>query len=159
MTLGTRIAVMSEGRLVQFDTPRNVYRRPATRFVAEFIGRPAMNTVDGSVRNGQFRAGIIEVSADGLSDGPATLGVRPEHLSVHETSGEGRIPLEVDVVERVEPDTLLFLRAEGVSLVSRLVREGGDFSPKTTVHVEIPKNHRHWFDASTGARVRSGDQA
>ncbi len=157
MTLGTRIAVMSEGRLVQFDTPRNVYRRPATRFVAEFIGRPAMNTVDGSIRSGRFRAGIIEVFADGLADGPATLGVRPEHLLVHETSGEGRIPLEVDVVELVEPDTLLFLRGEGVSFVSRMVRESGEITPKSIVHVEIPQKYRHWFDASTGARIRSGD--
>ncbi len=158
MTLGTRIAVMSEGRLVQFDSPRNVYHRPVTRFVAEFIGRPAMNTVDGSVRNGLFRAGVIEINADGLPDGPSTLGIRPEHLVVHETAGEGRIPLEVDVVELVEPDTLLFLRGEEVSFVSRVLRDGGDIAPKTTVHVEIPVKYRHWFDASTGIRIDSGTQ-
>ena len=156
MTLGTRIAVMSDGALVQFDTPRNVYRRPATRFVAEFIGRPAMNTLDGAVSGGRFSAGAIDISADGLPDGPVALGVRPEHLVVHETAGEGRIPLEVDVVELVEPDTLLFLRAEGVSFVARMVRDGGDLNPGSTVHVDIPPKHRHWFNAASGERIRSG---
>jgi ABC-type sugar transport system ATPase subunit len=156
MTLGTRIAVMSDGALVQFDTPRNVYRRPATRFVAEFIGRPAMNTLDGLVQNGRFYAGVIELPADGLSDGPAALGVRPEHLVVHETEGQDRIALQVDVVEVVEPDTLLFLRGEGVSFVARLVREGGDPDPKSIVYVEFPPRYRHWFDASAGTRIRSG---
>lgn len=157
MTLGTRIAVMSDGALVQFDTPRNVYRRPATRFVAEFIGRPAMNTVDGTVRGGRFASGPLDVPADGLADGAATLGVRPEHLLVHDADGEGRIPLEVDVVELVEPDTLLFLRGEGVSFVARLVRDGGELTAGTTVYAEIPAKHRHWFDASTGVRVTGGD--
>lgn len=157
MTLGTRIAVMSEGALVQFDTPRIVYRRPATRFVAEFIGRPAMNTLDGAVRGGRFSAGAINLPADGLPEGPIALGVRPEHLLVHEAAGEGRIPLEVDVVELVEPDTLLFLRGEGVSFIARMVRDGGELDPKTTVHVEIPRKHRHWFDASTGTRIHSGN--
>ena len=64
MTLGTRIAVLKEGRLIQFDTPREIYRRPATRFVAEFIGRPAMNTIEGEIRDGMFRAGSPCLSAN-----------------------------------------------------------------------------------------------
>ena len=52
MTLATRIAVLKDGRLVQFDEPRTIYRRPANRFVAEFMGRPAMNTIDGMVEGG-----------------------------------------------------------------------------------------------------------
>ena len=153
LTLGTRIAVMSEGRLVQFDTPRLVYRRPATRFVAEFIGRPAMNTQDGTIRNGRFGAGVIDIAADRLPAGPVVLGVRPEHLVVHYSAGEDRTPLKVDVVELVEPDTLVFLRGEGISWVARLMRDGGDLARNTTVHVEIPPQHRHWFDAATGARI------
>jgi len=153
MTLGTRIAVMSEGKLVQFDTPRTVYRRPATRFVAEFIGRPAMNTVDGTVGQGRFVAGSIDIEASGLPEGPMALGVRPEHLVVHESPGTGRIPFEVDVVELVEPDTLLFLRGDGVSLVARLMRDAADMKANATVYVEIPLQTRHWFDASSGART------
>jgi sn-glycerol 3-phosphate transport system ATP-binding protein len=59
MTLATRIAVLKDGRLVQFDEPKTIYRRPANRFVAEFMGRPAMNTIDGLVEGGVFRCGAI----------------------------------------------------------------------------------------------------
>ena len=64
MTLATRIAVLKDGKLVQFDEPRAIYRRPANRFVAEFMGRPAMNTLDGVVENGVFRAGDIACAVE-----------------------------------------------------------------------------------------------
>ena len=54
MTLASRIAVLRDGKLVQFDEPRAIYRRPANRFVAEFMGRPAMNTIDGMVEVGHL---------------------------------------------------------------------------------------------------------
>ncbi len=59
-------------------------------------------------------------------------------------------------MELVEPDTLLFLRAEGVSLIARMVRDGSDLNAGSTVHVDIPPKHRHWFDATSGERIRSG---
>ncbi len=153
MTLGTRIAVMNEGRLVQFDTPRTIYREPATRFVAEFIGRPAMNTVEGSVEAGRFRAGPLDLDAAGVTDGPVVLGVRPEHLALHATPGEARVALEIDVVELVEPDCLVFLRSGPVSLVARIASDALDLEPRTTIYAELPTAQRHWFDARTGARL------
>ena len=69
MTLGTRIAVLNQGKLVQFDIPRRVYHEPATRFVAEFIGRPAMNIIEGEISGGLFKADTLELPVTDQPDG------------------------------------------------------------------------------------------
>jgi ABC-type sugar transport system ATPase subunit len=153
ITLGTRIAVLNEGRLVQFDTPRRIYREPASRFVAEFIGRPAMNTVDGVVEQGVFYAGAFSLPVVGRPDGPVVLGIRPEALVLREQPTEHSIAFELDVIELVEPDTLLFVKKGDVSMVARIMREVGDRGRGATVHLELPPPHRHFFAATTGERL------
>jgi ABC-type sugar transport system ATPase subunit len=153
MTLGTRIAVLNEGRLVQFDTPRRIYREPASRFVAEFIGRPAMNTIDGVVEQGIFRAGAFALPVTGRAEGPLVLGIRPEALVLREQPTESSIPFELDVVELVEPETLLFVKKGDVALVARVMRDVGERGAGATVHLELPPRHRHFFSATTGERL------
>jgi ABC-type sugar transport system ATPase subunit len=152
VTLGTRIAVLNEGRLVQFDTPRRIYRQPASRFVAEFIGRPAMNTIDGVVEQGVFRAGAFALPVAGRADGPVVLGIRPEAMVLREQPTETSIAFELDVVELVEPDTLLFVKKGDVSLVARIMRDVGDRGDGATVHLELPAEQLHFFAATTGER-------
>jgi sn-glycerol 3-phosphate transport system ATP-binding protein len=153
MTLGTRIAVLNEGRLVQFDTPRRIYREPASRFVAEFIGRPAMNTIDGVIEQGVFRAGGFALPAAGRPDGPVVLGIRPEALILRDEPTDDSVTFDLDVVELVEPDTLLFVKKDQVSMVARIVRDVGERATGAPVHLELPTEHRHFFDPETGARV------
>jgi multiple sugar transport system ATP-binding protein len=153
MTLGTRIAVLNEGRLMQFDTPRRIYREPASRFVAEFIGRPAMNTVDGVVEQGVFRAGAFALPAAGRPDGPIVLGIRPEALVLREQPAEHSVAFELDVVELVEPDTLLFVKKGDVSMVARIMRDFGERGADATVHLELPPPSCHFFAATTGERL------
>jgi ABC-type sugar transport system ATPase subunit len=153
MTLGTRIAVLNEGRLVQFDTPRRIYREPASRFVAGFIGRPAMNTVDGAVERGVFRAGGLSLRAAGRPDGPVALGIRPEALVLREQPTEDSIAFELDVMELVEPDTLLFAKTDGVSMIARIMRDVGERKAGSPIHLELPPEHRHYFDLDTGVRL------
>ena len=152
MTLGTRIAVLNHGRLVQFAEPRAVYRRPATRFVAEFIGRPAMNTLEGAVADGRFRAGPLSIPV-AAPPGPLVLGIRPEHLVIRGSPSPDSVALTLDVAELVEPDTLLFLRAGPLSLVARAMRDLGDLHPGQPVHVELPAPSLHLFDPRTGRRL------
>ncbi len=152
MTLGTRIAVLREGRLVQFDTPQRIYRQPATRFVAEFIGRPAMNTVDGVVQDGVFRADAFALPVPGRPDGPVVLGIRPEALAMCANDEEG-VEFTVDVVELVEPDTLLFVKKGGISLVARLMRDAELLAPGATVRLAFPPEQLHFFDPETGTRL------
>jgi sn-glycerol 3-phosphate transport system ATP-binding protein len=155
MTLGTRIAVLKDGRLVQFDTPREIYHRPASRFVAEFIGRPAMNVIDGTIAGGVFRAEGIELAVPGRGDQAVGLGIRPEHILLHSRPKEGGLAFNLDVKELVEPDVLLFVTRGALSLVVRAKADlaGLDaLEPGAEVHLELPAERLHLFDAETGLR-------
>ena len=151
MSLGTRIAVLADGRSVQFDTPREIYHRPATRFVAEFIGRPAMNTIEGVVAEGAFRAGELSIPVD-CADGPVVLGIRPEDIRLCSGPEPDSVATTLDVVEAVEPDVLLTLRRGDLTLSARLLRTAADRSPGDTVHIVLPRERHHFFDVSDGRR-------
>ncbi len=153
MTLGTRIAVLNHGRLVQFGTPREIYHHPISRFVAEFIGRPAMNTVDGAVADGVFRAEGLELQATRRADGPVVLGVRPEHVVLHRAPHDGAMAFDLDVVELVEPDVLLFVACGEKSLVVRAKAEHTELERGSQVYLEFPADRLHFFDAGTGERL------
>jgi sn-glycerol 3-phosphate transport system ATP-binding protein len=153
MTLATRIAVLKDGRLVQFDEPRAIYRRPANRFVAEFMGRPAMNTIDGTVEAGIFRAGAVACAVD-RPDGPVTLGIRPEQIEFAPAGQADGVELVVDVKEAIEPDTLLIFQNAGDSPITlRTQADCDSIEPGQPVRLRFPKDALHYFDAATGARL------
>jgi sn-glycerol 3-phosphate transport system ATP-binding protein len=152
MTLATRVAVLRDGELVQFDTPRTVYRKPASRFVAEFMGRPAMNTFDGTVSGGIFTAAGFTCPAPGFPNGPMTLGIRPEQIEIVDASAADAIAFEVDVIELVEPDILIFAKL-GENCI--IVRAGGarSYDHGALLHLRFPPAALHGFDAKTGQRL------
>src|SRR5687767_5612415 len=82
MTLATRVAVMKRGRLQQFDTPMNIYNRPANRFVAEFVGSPSMNFIDGKIDCGVFESDSVKIRVQRPDTNHITFGIRPEHIQV-----------------------------------------------------------------------------
>jgi len=103
MTLGTRVAVMNRGKLQQFDTPLEIYNRPANRFVAEFVGSPSMNLLEGNVdnANGKFVSGKLTVQLQRFP-GKAeslTLGIRPDKLELSQQPFDGWLPATVYVTE------------------------------------------------------------
>jgi ABC-type sugar transport system ATPase subunit len=124
MTMADRIAIMLAGRLQQFAPPQQVYRAPANRFVAGFIGMPSMNLIDGELTaaGGGFRfhgAGldlaVPELQAIAAS-GAACLGVRPEHLRI----GEGPHRGTVLIVEQTGHENIVvFALADGTRLTGR----------------------------------------
>jgi ABC-type sugar transport system ATPase subunit len=176
MSLGTSIAVLQRGQLVQFGPPGDIYHRPKTRFVAEFIGRPAMNTVEGRIENGVFRAGELEVPlgprAGERGDGPVVLGIRPEDIAVTErpagaapaeadakteaqpaataTVTAAEVEMTLDVLESIEPDTLLVLDRGGVSLTARLLRRSPNLKMGEPVTVSLPYEEMRFFDPTDG---------
>jgi ABC-type sugar transport system ATPase subunit len=152
MTLGTRIAVLKDGRLEQFDTAHEIYHRPAGRFVAEFIGRPAMNTIDGDIEDGVFRSGDFALPMPGWAPGRAVLGIRPEHIVLHEEPSEGTVAFRLDVPELVEPDILLFATCGAVPLVVRTKAERIDLQRGDPLYLEFPVDRLHLFDPQSGAR-------
>jgi ABC-type sugar transport system ATPase subunit len=109
MTLGNRVAVMNQGRLQQFDTPLEIYNRPANRFVAEFVGNPGMNFIDGRVDLSQrlFVGNGVSLTlteelleqANRVRLETYTLGVRPENVRVSTAQEDHWMPVTVYVTE------------------------------------------------------------
>jgi multiple sugar transport system ATP-binding protein len=159
MTLGDRIAVMRDGVVQQFGTPDDIYTRPAMRFVAEFIGSPAMNMLqaDAAVagNGGLLVQGTpIALSAEqqaALQRQPATglvVGLRPERVQLGDTGLPGRLKL----LEPTGPDTYAFVDTAVGSLVSRVAgtvtQRVGDL-----VHLSWDARDLHLFDTATDARI------
>ena len=121
MTMGDRIAVMCDGKIQQVAHPLELYNRPATRFVAEFIGSPPMNFLEVQfhhpllVTQTYFRLTLLEVWATALrkyAGQSLILGIRPEHLSLGVAAPQN-LPVQVELVEALGNETYL-----SVSLVS-----------------------------------------
>ena len=122
MTLADRIVVMRQGEVEQVGSPMEIYSNPVSRFVADFFGSPSMNLLAGDVAgdNGAavFRAGALTIPMPErfktVNSGPATLGIRPEHVAVWSGSnggGKATIELPVRLVEPLGKDTLLYFDA------------------------------------------------
>jgi ABC-type sugar transport system ATPase subunit len=153
MTLATRVAVLRDGRLVQFDAPKTVYRRPASRFVAEFMGRPAMNTFEGRVDDGTFQADGLSFAVRDIADGPVVLGIRPEQVKLVDGSATDAVAATVDVVELAEPDMLVFARNGNSSVVVRTPSSDRLFAHGDPLLLHFPPEALHAFDAVTGIRL------
>jgi multiple sugar transport system ATP-binding protein len=162
MTMGSRIAVMNFGVLQQVGTPQQLYDAPANRFVAGFIGSPAMNFVEMKVE-GSGDGGTLNY--DGLrlpvpprvrgSIGPegreVVAGFRPEHLNVGEPQGSGETGFSAtcDVVEYLGNEELLHLRLGKEDIVA-VVNAAAQVQPGTEVHLRLPLSKLHLFDPESG---------
>jgi ABC-type sugar transport system ATPase subunit len=154
LTLGDRVAVLREGALQQVGTPDEVYRRPANRFVARFIGSPAMNVLPAEVVGGEIRAGPFARQAPGsieLRDRVLELGVRPEHVEV---AGDGS-PARVELVEVVGGDAYLHLAAGEARFLAR-VGPGVRPSPGTEVRIAARPEDLYVFDADSEVTLVQG---
>ncbi len=155
MTLADRMVVMDQGQVQQVGAPLDVYDRPANKFVAGFIGSPAMNFVEGSTVPGGIALGDHTLALPGrrLPAPPSKvwLGVRPEHL-ILTTQAEGGIAARVEVVEPLGHGTMLHLSLFGTRWVvldaGRSTVQVGD-----TVHLAIRPERVHLFDCEQGQRL------
>ena len=161
MTMADQIVVMNAGRVEQQGSPLDLYDRPANRFVAGFIGSPAMNFLPGTVEAGGFRAegGSLWPLPPGPRDGgghlgrQAVYGVRPEHLQLADGSG---VPLLVQVVEPTGSETQVHGRLgaqPGALPVMGAFRERVAAQPGEKLPVTADPALVHLFDRDTGARL------
>ncbi len=162
MTLAHRVAVMRNGKLQQFDTPLNVYDRPANRFVAEFVGTPSMNFIEGQIDRkdrvfiGQsVRLNLDEsmIESDRIdSDMAVTLGIRPEHVKVSLVRRDGLLPATVYVTELMGNETFVFLKLGGDKIIARAP---ADFRAEveTILWVDLETDRAHFFQSTSGERL------
>jgi multiple sugar transport system ATP-binding protein len=150
MTLGHRVAVLHEGLLQQCAPPRELYDHPANRFVAGFIGSPAMNFLTVPLGgNGSVSVGGVEVPLPRAVDGKdVVVGVRPESL---ELAPDG-IGAEVQMVEDIGADAYVFCTSDHGKLVARAsVRRAPERGERVTLRPVA--GEAHLFDPVTGARL------
>ena len=120
MTLGDRLVLLDRGVVQQIGPPLELYQRPANRFVATFLGSPTMNLVAGTIDGGVFHAASLRWPVATQHQGPALLGIRPEHL---QPAREGEPVLTTApsvLVERLGHETLVHFDRAGSKLVARL---------------------------------------
>ena len=166
MTMADQIVVLDGGRVMQVGAPMDLYNRPASRFVAEFIGAPKINLLKGTVEDGapdatriRLPGGIaLDLPAHAIAPGAdAMLGVRPEALSVEAGKGGGAtggaFRARVDVVEHLGAEALVYCIIDGHPEPVRVSTEGATaLKPAMAVRLTVDRAACHLF-ASDGARV------
>ncbi|MDA8747722.1 ABC transporter ATP-binding protein [Litoreibacter sp.] len=150
MTLADRVVVMEKGVVQQVGTPTEIYDNPANTFVASFIGNPAMNLVQGTLKGGTFTAKNIEVKGLTGPDGPIILGFRAEDASVASTKAQLDAP--VYSMELLGDATMITVRSGQALMAVKAGKEfraniGDDFS------ANVPASICHLFDSTTGHRL------
>src|SRR5512143_3119150 len=158
MTMADRIVVMHDGRIEQIGSPLDLYDHPDNLFVAQFIGSPAMNVMNGKVRRAN---GSAHVEVPGgvrwpLAPGPGAdgqavaYGIRPGDLRLASADAAGAVPAEIVVVEPTGAETELLIQAGEAQLI--LVTHGRpDVNPGDRIGLTIDPAKAHVFDAGTGA--------
>jgi multiple sugar transport system ATP-binding protein len=169
MTLGDKVAVMKDGIIQQFGTPKQIYNDPANLFVASFIGSPPMNFIPLRCRrkegrlvalldSGQARCELPLVMNDaGLEDREVILGIRPEQISLAPATsaasqGLPTLRAEVQITEPTGPDTLVFVSLNQTKVCCRLSPE---LAPQVGESLELQLDPARvlLFDAKTGERL------
>ena len=159
MTLGHRVAVMNKGKLQQFAAPLEIYHQPANRFVAEFVGSPAMNFIDGRIDTATlcFTANGLRLPLDTDTSGIAaaqgiTLGLRPENIAVSNAQQTGFIPATVYVTELMGSETFVICELSNQRIIARAP---GDFRSESgsSVWTKFDMTKAHFFDQATGDRL------
>lgn len=168
MTLGDRVVVMKDGWIQQVGTPLDIYNKPATRFVASFIGAPAMNFVDvdlveeqGSLRAKakDFNIGVQPQQAALLRKHGAqsiTLGVRPEHirLGTPPTKTSSFFTGHVTVTEQLGSELVVGLSAADTTIMASRIAPDTEVTLHETAQMWIESKALHFFDQTSEVAIR-----
>jgi len=176
MTLGDRIVVMNKGHVMQIDTPINLYEKPKNKFVAGFIGNPAMNFVTGEAGSGKREGGSGASGFSFIAEGgeweislpsrvaaslasargkAVTLGIRPENVSV--VAGAGSAPAtttaRLDLVESLGNETFIYARAGRHDITARLSPTQSLPPLGGSIVLAFDLERAHFFDVVSGERI------
>jgi len=160
MTMADRIAVLSAGRKMQYDTPDVIYNQPAALFVAGFTGAPPMNLVDCTLAGGRADLGggtqIVVPAALAQRAGAAPklkFGVRPENITLaRQAADDVELSAEVSLLEPLGAETLATLKVGGAEMIARCQASFRE-RPGTRVAVHMNPRHLHLFDAASGVAL------
>lgn len=157
--MADRIAVLSAGKKMQYDTPDNIYNHPAAVFVAGFTGAPPMNLADCTLAGGRVDLGGVqiglprELAERGNRTAKLKFGIRPENITlVRQSESDLEVPAEVSLLEPLGAETLVLLKIGNAEMTSRCNAAFRD-RPGTKLPVYMNPRHLHLFDADSGAAL------
>ncbi len=159
MTMADRIVILNKGYIEQFDTPKMLYQKPASVFVAGFIGAPSMNfinakTTDNGIclEDGGELDIVLEDNHDAGKD--IIIGIRPEHLQLSEQKNDVDITVTVDTIEHLGAETLLYgFIPSSQTRITMKINGYWSGSVGETIHLHARKEHLHAFDPDTKKRL------
>ena len=161
MTMADRIAVLSAGKKMQYDTPDNIYNRPAALFVAGFTGAPPMNLANCTLAGGRVDLGGTQITlspelaarGSAMGSGPLKFGIRPENITLaRQSDSDVEVPAEVSLLEPLGAETLVSLKIGATEMISRCNAAFRD-PPGTRLAVHMNPRHLHLFNATSGAAL------
>jgi ABC-type sugar transport system ATPase subunit len=162
MTMADRIVLMHGGEIQQIGSPSEIYVTPANTFVARFVGSPPMNLVEGRIESssdGPVFRGPLERPAGSApcpKVGPATLGIRPEHIEIVDAAHPEAVPAKIDLIERVGSTSNVFLMLGGQVSVTASFDAATPIHEGDEISIRFPPEHIQFFDA-LGRRVDHGE--
>ena len=161
LSMGDRIAVMRDGKILQFDSPTKVYDMPADRFVAGFIGTPPMNFLEGQVRreNGEMRVYIGDYALKPVTEMTEALrrydgklivaGIRAENMEALSQPAEDALKVTVLVVEPLGAQNLLTIRI-GSDIIKVATHPDFRAAPDQPIWIRFPSDKIRWIDRDSG---------
>jgi ABC-type sugar transport system ATPase subunit len=154
MTLGDRIALLRDGAIEQVGRPLELYRQPATRFVATFLGSPPINIWKAAPApsGGCLAAGVTFDPPPPAAGIALEIGVRPEDVSVFREPATGRVEARVLLTEPMGNETIVTLQGAGERVVARAAAEF-TARPGSTVFFAVNPDKAHYFDPAGGRRL------
>jgi len=158
MSIADRMAILQNGRIAQVGSPYEIYNHPVSRFVAETVGSPPMNFIDGSLTAGMFRAQGFELAvpfnAD-IPDGGAVLGVRPEDVSLNGARGGPSVACSIYETEPLGAYTIVDVQAGETILRSQAQGQPG-LAKGDRASLGLDAAHCHLFDPRSGRNILHG---
>ncbi|WP_084507720.1 ABC transporter ATP-binding protein [Geminicoccus roseus] len=155
MTMADMLVVMKNGQIEQVGTPLEVYGRPASRFVASFIGTPPMNLVDARIdQDGRvvLAGGPLPFLAEGADAGPVQLGIRPEHVELAQSPEEADMEVPLEIVEELGATRVLHARLHEQNFAISTT-PGLPYPDGARILARLPEDALHLFRASDGRRM------
>ena len=153
MTLASRIAVMSDGKLLQYDTPQIIFDEPSTKFVAGFIGSPAMNLINGKVVNGKFIFDTINTDFSINYEGDITLGIRPDKIDIVDQNSPNNGSVKVFSNESTGESNLITCKMEDQSLIIK-ADKNTNYEIDNEIFLNFKKEDCYFFDIKSEDRLK-----
>ncbi|HBB33256.1 MAG TPA: sugar ABC transporter ATP-binding protein [Cyanobacteria bacterium UBA9273] len=155
MTLSSKIAVLYDGVLQQFDSPHRIYSYPANEFVAGFMGSPQMNLLKINCQGNHGLLGDFQITLPTLPSVPPqiVLGIRPEDVRLAQPEDSQIVEGKPYLVEELGKEKLLSVRVDGSDKTVRALLPADQNWHGDTVALALPAKALHWFNASGGDRL------